>query len=68
MDIGSKQWKVKYQRLKHRLDPGGEEDNNEQIFQADAIVLAAGAWCEYLGLLIDVHIPVGNRLRVYLNI
>ena len=24
----------------------------------DGVVLAAGAWCEYLGSLIDVNIPV----------
>merc|ERR1712150_79880 len=41
-----------------RLDPGGEEDNDEKMIKVDAVVIAAGAWCEYLGLLADVNIPV----------
>ena len=62
--IDRTRWSVKYQTLKNRLDPGGEADNNEQIVQADAVVLAAGAWCEYLGSLVDVHIPVSNMFLV----
>ena len=54
-------WCVKYQTLKNRLDPGGREDNNEKTLEVDGIVLAAGAWCEYLGGLIDVDIPVCNN-------
>ena len=44
--------------MKDRLDPGGEEDNDEKMIKVDAVVIAAGAWCEYLGLLADVNIPV----------
>ena len=51
-------WELKYQKLKDRLDPGGEEDNDEKMIKVDAVVIAAGAWCEYLGLLADVNIPV----------
>ena len=53
-------WKITYQTLKDRLDPGGEVDNNVKTMNVDGIVLAAGAWCEYLGSLVDVHIPVCN--------
>ena len=49
---------MKYQKLKDRLDPGGEADNDEKMIKVDAVVIAAGAWCEYLGLLADVDIPV----------
>lgn len=49
---------MKYQKLKDRLDPGGEADNDEKIIKVDAVVIAAGAWCEHLGLLADVDIPV----------
>ena len=56
--LGEQYWELKYQTLKDRLDPGGEEDNDEKMIKVDAIVIAAGAWCEYLGLLADVNIPV----------
>ena len=56
--LGEQCWELKYQTLKDRLDPGGEEDNDEKMIKVDAIVIAAGAWCEYLGLLADVNIPV----------
>ena len=56
--LGEQYWELRYQTLKDRLDPGGEEDNDEKMIKVDAIVIAAGAWCEYLGLLADVDIPV----------
>ena len=56
--LGEQHWELKYQKLKDRLDPGGEEDNDEKMIKVDAVVIAAGAWCEYLGLLADVDIPV----------
>ena len=56
--LGEQYWELKYQTLIDRLDPGGEEDNDENMIRVDAIVIAAGAWCEYLGLLADVNIPV----------
>ena len=56
--LGEQYWELKYQTLKDRLDPGGEEGNDEKMIKVDAIVIAAGAWCEYLGLLADVNIPV----------
>ena len=56
--LGEEYWELKYQKLKDRLDPGGEEDNDEKMIKVDAVVIAAGAWCEYLGLLADVIIPV----------
>ena len=56
--LGEQHWKLKYQKLKDRLDPGGEEYNDEKMIKVDAVVIAAGAWCEYLGLLADVNIPV----------
>ena len=56
--LGEQYWELRYQTLKDRLDPGGEEDNDEKMIKVDAIVIAAGAWCEYLGLLADVNIPV----------
>ena len=56
--LGEQYWELRYHTLKDRLDPGGEEDNDEKMIKVDAIVIAAGAWCEYLGLLADVNIPV----------
>ena len=56
--LGEQHWELKHQKLKDRLDPGGEEDNDEKMIKVDAVVIAAGAWCEYLGLLADVNIPV----------
>ena len=56
--LGEQYWELRYQTLKDRLDPGGEEDNDEKMIKVEAIVIAAGAWCEYLGLLADVNIPV----------
>ena len=56
--LKERKWCVKYQTLKDRLDPGGNEENNEKVMEVDGVVLAAGAWCEYLGNLIDIHIPV----------
>ena len=55
---------VKYQTLKDRLDPGGEEDNYEKTIKVDGVILAAGAWCEYLGSLVGVNIPVCNTYLV----
>ena len=52
--------------LKDRLDPGGEEDNDEKMIKVDAIVIAAGAWCEYLGLLADVNIPVCKISQIFI--
>ena len=51
-------WKVTYQKLRDRLDPGGRAENDEQEILVDAVVLAAGAWCEHLGSLAGVEIPV----------
>ena len=56
--LGEQYWELKYQTLKDRLDPGGEAHNDEKMIKVDAVVIAAGAWCEYLGLLADVNIPV----------
>ena len=58
LPLGEEYWELKYQKLKDRLDPGGEADNDEKMIKVDAVVIAAGAWCEYLGLLADVNIPV----------
>ena len=60
-------WCVKYQTLKDRLDPGGEEDNNEKSIKVDGVILAAGAWCEYLGSLVGVTIPVCNTYLISLR-
>lgn len=58
MFLDEGKWGVTFQTLKDRLDPGGSEENNVKTIQVDGIVLAAGAWCEYLGNLVDVKIPV----------
>ena len=57
-------WRVKYQTLKDRIDPGGEEDNYEKSIKVDGVILAAGAWCEYLGSLVGVNIPVCNTYLI----
>ena len=62
-NLGASKWSVKFQTLNDRLDPGGREENNEKTIQVDGVVLAAGAWCEYLGSLIDVNIPVSCILN-----
>ena len=60
-------WVLKYQTLKDRLAPGGEEDNYEKTIKVDGVILAAGAWCEYLGSLVGGNIPVCNTYLIKLR-